>query len=157
MPKPDTFSQMYIHVVFAVKGRANVIGETHREQVQRYVTGIIQNRKVKVLAIYCRPDHIHILISINPTTVPADLVRDIKTNTTIFIKEQGIARNFAWQEGYGIFTVSHSQKDQVYHYILNQAEHHRQRSFREEYLALLKKNDIEFDEKYTFEWYDEVA
>ncbi|MPR35791.1 IS200/IS605 family transposase [Salmonirosea aquatica] len=154
MPKPDTFSQMYIHVVFAVKGRANVIRETHREQVQRYITGIVQNRKAKVLAIYCRPDHIHILISINPTTLAADLVRDIKTNSTIFIKEQGIARNFAWQEGYGIFTVSHSQKDTVYHYIINQAEHHRQRSFRDEYLALLQKNEIEFDEKYTFEWYE---
>lgn len=157
MPKPDTFSQMYIHVVFAVKGRANVIKENHREQVQRYITGIVQHRKVKVLAIYCRPDHIHSLISINPTTLPADLVRDIKTNATIFIKEQGIARNFAWQEGYGIFTVSHSQIDTVYHYILNQAEHHQQRIFREEYLALLKKNEIEFDEKYTFEWYEEAA
>lgn len=85
---------MYIHVVFAVKGRANVIKESHREQVQRYITGIVQNRNVKVLAIYCRSDHIHILISINPTTLPADLVRDIKTNSTVFIKEQGIARNF---------------------------------------------------------------
>ncbi len=155
MPKPDTFSQMYIHVVFAVQGRANLIKETHREQVQRYITGIVQNRNVKVLAIYCRPDHTHSLISINPTTLAADLVRDIKTNSTIFIKGQGITRNFAWQEGYGIFTASHSQINIVYHYILNQAKHHQQRSFREEYLALLKKNAIEFDEKYTFEWYDE--
>ena len=85
MPKPNTFSQTYIHVVFAVKGRANVIKENQREQVQRYITGIVQNRKVKVLAIFCRPDHIHILISINPTTLVADLVRDIKTNSTIFI------------------------------------------------------------------------
>lgn len=154
MPKPNTFSQMYIHVVFAVKGRANAIKEAHREQVQRYITGIAENRKVKVLAIYCRPDHIHILISINPTTTSADLVRDIKSNSTVFIKDEGIIRNFAWQEGYGIFTVSHSQKDKVYHYIINQAEHHRQRNFREEFLDLLQKNEITIDEKYLFEWHE---
>lgn len=154
MPKPNTFSQMYIHVVFAVKGRANAIKEMHREQVQRYITGIVNNRKARVLAIYCRPDHTHILISINPTTLSADLVRDIKSNSTVFIKDEGIDRNFGWQEGYGIFTVSHSQKGKVYQYVINQAEHHRQRSFREEYLDLLRKNEIEFDEKYLFEWYD---
>ena len=154
MAKPDTFSQMYIHVVFAVKGRENVIKEAHREQVQRYITGIVQNRKARVLAIYYRPDHIHILVSINPTTHSADLVRDIKSNSTIFIKDEGISRNFAWQEGYGIFTVSHSQKDGTYQYIINQAEHHRKRTFREEYLGLLKKNEIEYDEKYLFEWYE---
>lgn len=152
MPKPDTFSQMYIHVVFAVKGRANAIKEEHRERVQRYITGIVDKRKAKVLAIYCRPDHMHILISINPTTLVADLVRDIKSNVTVFIKDEGIARNFAWQEGYGIFTVSHSQKDKVYHYVINQHEHHRQRSFREEFLDLLQKNEITVDARYLFDW-----
>lgn len=155
MAKPDTFSQMYIYVVFAVKGRANVIREQHREQVQRYMTGIAQNRKVKVLAIYVMPNHAHILLSINPTILSSELVQNIKTNATIFIKEQGIARNFAWQEGYGIFTVSTLQKTVIYNYIINQPEHHRTRSFKEEYIALLRKNEIEFDEKYLFEWYDD--
>ncbi len=152
---PNTFSQLYIHVIFAVKGRANVVKETHREQVQKYITGIGNNRKTRVLAIHCMPNHIHILLSINPTTLIADLVRDIKTNSTLFIKEQGIARNFAWQEGYGVFSVSPSQKDKVYNYVVNQAEHHRTRSFREEYLALLERNGIEFEENYAFEWYDD--
>lgn len=151
----NTFAQLYIHIVFAVKGRANVIKEAHREQVQRYITGIVHNRKAKVLAIYCMPNHIHILVSINPTTLISDLVRDIKSNSTIFIKEQEFVKNFAWQEGYGAFSVSHSQKDKVYKYVINQVEHHRKRSFKEEYLELLRKNEIEFDEKYLFEWYDD--
>ena len=151
----NTFSQLYIHLVFAVKGRSSVIRETHREQVQRYITGIIENRKVKLLAIYCMPDHIHILGSINPTTLISDLVRDIKTNSTIFIKEQGFVKNFAWQEGYGVFSVSHSQKDKVYHYIINQPEHHQKRSFKEEYLELLKRNEIQYEERYLFDWYDD--
>lgn len=151
----NTFSQLYIHLVFAMKGRANVVHEVRREQVQQYITGIIEKRKVKLLAVYCMPDHIHLMVSINPTTLISDLVRDIKTNSAIFIKEQGFIRNFAWQEGYGVFSVSHSQKDKVYHYIINQPEHHRNRSFKEEYLGLLKRNEIEFDERYLFDWYDD--
>ena len=89
------------------------------------------------------PNHIHILLSINPTTLITDLVRDIKSNSTIFIKEQNIVKNFAWQEGYGVFSVSPSQKDKVYNYVFNQAVHQGIRSFREEYLALLEKNGIE--------------
>lgn len=151
----NTFSQLYIHLVFAVKGRASVIRESYREQIQRYITGIIENRKARLLAVYCMPDHIHILVSINPTTLISDLVRDIKTNSTIFIKEQGFVKNFAWQEGYGVFSVSHSQKDTVYKYIINQPEHHRKRSFKEEYLELLKRNEIAYDERYLFKWYDD--
>ncbi|MFN4147850.1 MAG: IS200/IS605 family transposase [Runella sp.] len=151
----NTFSQLYIHTVFAVKGRANLIREEYRVQIQQYITGIVEKRKVKLLAIYCMPEHIHILISINPMTLISDLVRDIKTNSTIFIKEQGFIKNFAWQEGYGVFSVSHSQKDKVYHYIINQPEHHRKRSFRDEYLELLKRNEIEYDERYLFNWYND--
>lgn len=151
----NTFSQLYIHLVFSVKGRASVIGEVHREQVQRYITGIVENRKARLLVVYCMPDHIHILVSINPTTLISVLVRDIKTNSTMFIKEQGFIKHFAWQEGYGVFSVSHSQNDVVYKYIINQAEHHRKRSFREEYLELLKRNEIAYDERYLLDWYDD--
>ncbi len=151
----NTFSQLYIYLVFAVKGRAGMIRESYREQIQRCITGIIEKQKARLLAVYCMPDHVHILVSINPATLISDLVRYIKSNSTIFIKKQAFVRNFAWQEGYGMFSVSHSQKDTVYKYIINEPEHHRKRSFKEEYLGLLKRNEIECDERYLFDWYDD--
>jgi putative transposase len=150
---PNTYTQMFVQVVFTVHGRENIINEKHRDELEKYICGIITNKKCKPLAIYCNPDHIHILISINPTVSVSDLVRDIKANSSKLINEKKwIVGKFSWQDGYGGFTYSRSQIDQVSKYILNQDIHHKKRTFKEEYLSLLQKLEIEYDEKYLFEW-----
>ena len=109
----------------------------------------------KLLAIYCNPDHVHILIGSRPSVLLSDLVRKIKSSSSKFIHEKfDKNKHFVWQEGYGVFTYSRSQVDLVTKYILNQEEHHREKLFREEYINMLKKSRIDFDEKYLFDWYD---
>jgi putative transposase len=152
---PNTYSQIYIQIVFAVKGRQNFIKESFREEIQKYMSGIINNKKQKLYAIYCMPDHTHLLVSIKPDIAISDLVRDIKANTTSFIKEKGfVNETFSWQEGFGAFSYSKSQTEKVVNYILNQPIHHKKKSFREEYHEFLENYDIAFDEKYVFEFYD---
>jgi REP element-mobilizing transposase RayT len=152
---PNTYSQIYIQIVFAVKGRQNFIKESFREEVQKYMSGIINNKKQKLYAIYCMPDHVHLLVSIKPDIAISDLVRDIKANTTSFIKEKGFLNEaFSWQQGFGAFSYSKSQTEKVMNYILNQPIHHKKKSFREEYHEFLENYDIAFDEKYVFEFYD---
>jgi REP element-mobilizing transposase RayT len=151
----NTYTQLYTQIVFAVKGRENLIREEKRQEIEKFMCGVINNRKSKVLAIYCNPDHVHILISFNPTISLSDLTRDVKATSSAFINEKKWLRGtFRWQDGFGAFSYSKSQIDQVAKYILDQAEHHKRKSFREEYLNLLKKNDIYYEEKYLFEWYD---
>jgi putative transposase len=151
----NTYTQMYVQIVFAVKGRTNVITEIHRIELEKYICGIISNNKCKSLAIYCNPDHTHILIGLHPAISVSDLTRDIKSGSSKFINEKKwIAGKFSWQDGFGSFTYSRSQIDDVAKYILNQPVHHKKRSFREEYLDILRKNDIEYDERYLFEWYE---
>ena len=150
----NTYTQMYVQIIFAVKGRRNLISETHRDEIEKYICGVINNNKSKPLAIYCNPDHIHVLIGMNPSLSISDLVRDIKANSSRWINEKKwISEQFRWQEGYGAFTYSKSQLDSVIKYIIGQPEHHKKWSFKHEYLELLKKYEIEFDEKYLFEWY----
>ncbi len=150
----NTYTQMYVQIIFAVKGRRNLISETHRDEIEKYICGVINNNKSKPLAIYCNPDHIHVLIGMNPSLSISDLVRDIKANSSRWINEKKwISEQFRWQEGYGAFTYSKSQLDSVIKYIIGQPEHHKMWSFKHEYLELLKKYEIEFDEKYLFEWY----
>jgi REP element-mobilizing transposase RayT len=152
---PNTYTQMYVQIVFAVLGRSNVIIEKHREELEKYICGIISNKKCKPLSIFCNPDHTHILIGLHPTISVSDLTRDIKSSSSSFINtNKWIAGKFAWQDGFGSFTYSKSQIDAVAKYILNQAVHHRRTTFRDEYLKILQKNDIEYDERYLFEWYD---
>lgn len=152
---PNTYSQIFIHIVFAVKGRQHFIKELLREDVQRYIAGIINNKKQKLYAIYCMPDHTHILLSIKPDIAISDLIRDIKSSTTSFIKEKNFANStFSWQEGFGAFSYSKSQAETVVEYILNQPLHHRKRTFREEYHEFLNNYEIAFDERYVFEYYD---
>ena len=99
------------------------------------------------------PDHIHIFFGIKPSIAVSDLVRDIKNNSTNFINEKKFVEGkFSWQEGYGAFSYSHSQINSVYHYIMNQKQHHRKKSFKDEYLELLRKFEIDYNEKYLFEW-----
>ncbi len=150
---PNTYSQIYIHIVFAVKGRNNFIQEEHREQVEKYISGIINKYSCKCLSIFCNPDHAHILISFNPATSISEMVRLIKSNSSKFINEnKWLPFGFLWQEGYGAFSYSQSQIGDVKHYISNQAEHHRKKSFREEYILMLKKFNIDFDTRYLFMW-----
>ena len=146
---------MYVHVVFAVKFREAMITENRRELLQKYMTGIAQKRNVKMLAIYCMPDHTHMLIGFHPSGSLSDLVRDIKTGTTIFMNEQRwFPKKFNWQEGFGCFTYSRSQIPTVARYIENQADHHRKKKFRDEYIEYLKKCEVDFNKKYLFKWLD---
>lgn len=151
----DTYLQIYLHIVFAVQGRQNLLHGAHREEVNKYITGIVTNNGQKLLAVGGMPDHTHVLVGINRAVNFADLVRDIKANSSRFINEQRWLRgHFRWQEGYGGFSYSRSQLHEVIHYILKQEEHHRKRTFKEEYTALLKKFEVEYDERYLFEWID---
>lgn len=150
-----TFSQIYIQVVFAVKGRQNLIHASFEEELYKYISGIITGKGQKSLAVNGMPDHIHILTGLKPSMRISDLVRDIKNNSTNFINDHNwLKTKFCWQDGYGAFSYSQSNYGKVIDYIKNQKEHHRKRSFRNEYLSFLKKFDVPFNEKYLFDFYD---
>lgn len=149
----NTYTQIYIQIVFAVKGRQNLIQKQHREELHRFITGIVSNRGQKLLAIFAMPDHTHLLLSISPNILISDLVRDVKAGSSKFINDKNwMMGRFNWQEGYGAFSYSKSNLDQVVKYILNQEEHHQRKSFKEEYLDFLRKFEINYDEKYVFDW-----
>ena len=151
----NTYTQIYIHIVFAVKGRLNLIPQNNKEELHKYITGIITNRKQKLLAINCMPDHTHIFIGVKPNICISDLVRDIKSGSSKFIKEkQWVKSRFEWQEGFGGFSYAHSQLTSVINYIKNQEQHHRKKTFRGEYLEFLKKFKIDYNDKYLFEFID---
>jgi REP element-mobilizing transposase RayT len=151
-----TYSQIYIQAVFAVKGRKNLLQKPWRDDVFKYMSGIIKAKNQKPIIVNGVENHVHLFIGLKPSMAISDLVRDVKNNTTTFINEQKFIRNkFSWQEGFGSFSYSHSQIDRVYRYILNQEEHHRKKTFKTEYIALLQKFEIDFNVKYLFEWYDE--
>jgi REP element-mobilizing transposase RayT len=148
----NTFTQLYIHIVFSVKQRASLIQKEWREELHKYIAGIIQNKDHKLLAINTMPDHIHILIGMKPDISLSELVRDLKANSSKWINEKIFLKTkFQWQEGYGAFSYSHSQLDEVIHYIKEQQEHHRKRTFKEEYISFLKKYDVSYDPKYVFD------
>lgn len=150
---PGTFSQIYIQVVFAVKGRENLISKTWKDELHKYMAGIIKGKDQKPIIINGMPDHIHAFIGLKPSIAISDLVRDIKNNSSNFINEKKFVKGkFSWQEGYGAFSYSHSHIQNVYDYILNQEEHHKKKTFREEYIGFLKKFEIEHSEKYLFDW-----
>ena len=148
-----TFSQIYIQIVFAVKGRRNLIHKTWKEELHKYIAGIIKGKGQKPIIVNGMPDHIHAFTGLKPSMAISDLVRDIKNNSTNFINEKKWIRGkFSWQEGYGAFSYSHSQIENVYNYILNQEEQHKKKAFRDEYIDLLKKFNVEYNIKYLFEW-----
>jgi putative transposase len=152
---PNTYTQLYIQIVFAVQGRSNFISKNNRDELQKFITGITTNRGQKLLAIYCMPDHTHILIAIKPTVTISDLVRDIKAGSSKFINDQKWVRGeFSWQEGFGAFSYGKSQLNTVINYILNQEEHHRKKTFKQEYIEFLEKFEVAYDEKYLFEFFD---
>ncbi|HEY1196625.1 IS200/IS605 family transposase [Flavobacterium sp.] len=148
----NTYSQLYIQLVFAVKGRQNLISTKWKDEIYKYITGIITNQKQKLIVINGMPDHIHILVGIKPDISISDLVRDIKTNSSKFINEQKwINGKFEWQNGFGAFSYGHSQLGNVIKYIENQEEHHKTRTFKEEYIKFLKLFNIDFKNEYLFE------
>ncbi|MYA56973.1 IS200/IS605 family transposase [Candidatus Poribacteria bacterium] len=149
---PNTYTQLYVHIVFAVKGRQYLLPKAHKDELHRYITGIITNKKQKVIQINSMPDHIHILVGLAPEGALTDLVRDIKANSSRFINEKRwVVRRFEWQKGFSAFSYSHSQLDAVAKYIRNQELHHSKKTFREEYLELLDLFGIAYDRKYVFE------
>lgn len=149
----STFSQIYIQVVFAVKGRHSLIAQSWEEELYKYITGIITNKGQKLLAVNGMPDHIHILIGMKPSCCLSDLVREIKKSSNAFVNEKKFSKfKFEWQEGYGAFSYSHSSLDNVIGYIQNQKEHHKKKSFREEYIEFLRKFEVEYKDEYLFNW-----
>jgi len=153
----NTYTQCYFHLVFAVKNRDALIKEEWKGELGKYITGIVQNHRHKMLAIGVMPNHIHILIGYNVNQLIPDLVEEIKTSSNSWIKEKRLSKcRFEWQKGYGAFTHSHSQIDIVVKYILSQEEHHRKKPFKKEYLEMLEKNNIEFKEEYLFDFFGDI-
>jgi len=147
----NTYSQIYIQIVFAVEGRQNLIDPQRNDELQKYMTGIVTAQRQKLIAINNMPDHAHILIVQRPDSMLSDLVGDIKAGSTNFInRNRWVKGRFNWQEGFGAFSYSRSQLDTVISYVQNQQKHHKKRSFRDEYVALLDKFDVPYDERYIF-------
>ncbi len=149
----STFSQIYIQIVFAVRNREALIDIAWEERLFQYITGIVQNKEQKMLAINGVSDHIHFFIGMKPSCCLSDLVREVKKSSNEMINENRLSKfKFHWQEGYGAFSYSHSQIDNVVKYIMNQKEHHKKQTFRDEYIDFLKKFEIQYEEKYLFNW-----
>jgi len=151
----DTYTQCYFHLVFAVKNRDALIKRTWKDELEMYISGIIQNHKHKLLAINTMPDHIHIFIGYNVNQLIPALVEEIKTSSNSWIKDKKLSKfKFEWQKGYGAFSHSHSQIDTVVKYIKNQEIHHQKNSFKIEYLEILRKNEVEFKNEYVFDFFE---
>jgi len=147
----DTYSQIYIHIIFAVKGRTCIILPERKDELYKYISGIVSNHQQKLIAINGMGDHIHILSDLKPKVTLSAFVRDIKANSSRFINEKKwIKGNFDWQHGFGAFSVSQSQLSVVINYIQNQESHHKTKSFKEEYIEFLKNYKIDFKPEYIF-------
>ncbi len=147
----NTYTQIHLHAIFGVQNRISLINTSWKNDLYKYITGIIQNNKHKVLVINGMPDHIHILFGMRPYQSLSELMQDVKGSSSKWINKKGFVKGrFSWQEGYGAFSYSKSQLKNVINYIGNQEEHHKKRSFTEEYLELLQKFDIDYNENYIF-------
>ncbi|WP_026451574.1 IS200/IS605 family transposase [Aequorivita capsosiphonis] len=152
----STFSQIYIQLIFAVKGRRSLIMSSWEVELYKYITGIVQTKNQKMLAINGVHDHIHFLIGMKPTCCLSDLMREVKKSSNKFINESNFSKyKFDWQDGYGAFSYSHSALDNVIKYIQNQKEHHKTQSFKDEYKSFLEEYNVAFKEEYLFEWIEE--
>ncbi|MFC2130157.1 IS200/IS605 family transposase [Bacteroidota bacterium] len=148
----NTYTQIFIHSIFVVKGRQNLIPSDKKEELNKYITGIIQNKEHKLYIINGMPDHIHILFGLNPNESLSSLMKEVKRVSSLFINQnRWVTGKFEWQPGYGAFSYSKSQTAKVYKYIENQENHHKRVTFKEEYIELLKKFEIEYDDKFIFE------
>ena len=153
--KPNTYTKLYAHCVFTPKGRESLLTDFIRERVHKYIYGILNENKCYPVAINGTKDHVHILFGFGPAICIADLMRDIKRSSALFINS-GIRSylKFCWQEGYGAFTVGYRELDKVYQYILNQEDHHKTKKFRDEYLEILNENGVEYKNEFVFEFYE---
>lgn len=152
----DTFSQIYIQIIFAVRERKSLIHPSWEAELYKYMTGIIQNKNQKLLAINGMPDHLHIFIGMEPSCCLSDLIREVKKSSNEFINKNRFSKyKFYWQRGFGAFSYHRSDLDRIISYVRNQKEHHSKKSFKDEYLALLNEFQIEFKDEYLFEWMDE--
>ena len=151
----NTFSQIYLQFVFAVKHRECLIPKAHKEELHRYITAIVENRNAKMLAVHSMPDHTHLFVGFRPVISIADFIKEIKVETNEFINtKKWVKGKFSWQEGYGVFSYSHSHISIVIDYIQSQETHHQKKSFRDEYREFMKKFEIQFEEKYLFDFID---
>jgi len=147
----NTYTQIYLHIVFAVEGRQSLLQHQHNDELQKYITGIVSGQRQKLMAINNLPDHLHLLVGMRPDASLSDLVRTVKAGSSKFINEKRwVMGRFSWQEGFGAFSHSRSQLGAVIRYIENQQKHHAQKSFREEYVGLLEKFGVEYDPRYIF-------
>jgi putative transposase len=152
----NTYTQIYLHIVFAVEGRQNLIPPHHNDELQKYITGIVSGQNQKLIAINNMPDHLHMLVGLQPDIALSDLVRDVKAGSSKFINEKRwMMGRFSWQTGFGAFSHSRSQLAAVIRYIENQQKHHAKKSFRDEYIALLEKFSVKYDPKYIFKTSEE--
>lgn len=152
----NTYTQIYLHVVFAVEGRQSLIAPEHNDELQKYITGIVSTQRHKLIAINNVSDHLHLLVGLRPDAALSELVRDIKANSSRLVNEKHwVMGRFSWQEGFGAFSHSRSQLNTVIRYIQNQQKHHAKKSFRDEYLELLKNFGVEYDPRYIFKPLDE--
>jgi len=150
-----TFSQIYIQYVFAVQGRQNFIKSAFEDELYKYIAGIVSGKGQKSLAVNGMPDHIHVLVGLKPAMRISDLIRDVKNNSCNFINDNGwLKQKFSWQDSYGAFSYSESEYGKVIDYIKNQKKHHEKKTFRQEYILMLKSFNIPYEEKYLFEFYD---
>ncbi|AHW59493.1 REP element-mobilizing transposase RayT [Draconibacterium orientale] len=151
----NTYTQMNIHAVFSVKGRSNFISEKWRDELFRYMAGTLKETKNYSLAVGGYKDHIHIFFELHPTISVSDVLKNAKAKSSKWINEKGfVAGKFEWQAGYGAFSYSRSQRNRVIQYIMKQEEHHRKGSFKDEYLTLLRRNEIKYEDAYLFEFYE---
>ncbi len=148
----NTYTQLQVHLVFAVAGRENLIPEYFREDLERYISGYARNKGVRLLALFCNPDHTHILIGYRPDLVLSDFVKDLKVTTNKFVNANLVLKGkFAWQTGYGAFSICPFDRQKVIDYILNQPFHHKNKVFLDEYKELLRTANVEYEDEYLFE------
>ncbi|MBP1676591.1 MAG: putative transposase [Bacteroidetes bacterium] len=151
----NTYTQLYVQIVFAVKNRENIISEKIRYELEKIMCTIVTDKQSRPLAVYCNPDHTHILVGLHPAISVSAMAEAIKSGSSGWInREKKFYGKFSWQSGYGAFTYSKSQIDSVVKYIQNQPEHHKHKTFREEYLEFLEKFNIRFDQQYLFDWFE---
>jgi putative transposase len=151
----NTFSQIYLQCVFAVQNRQCLVSKDNKEELHKYITSLVQHRSNKMLAVNCMPDHIHLFVGFRPSILISDFVKEIKVESNDFINQKNWTKDkFKWQEGYGVFSYSHSHIENVVRYVMNQEEHHQRKTFQQEYLHMLLKSEIAFEEQYLFEFFE---
>ncbi|MBU0490065.1 MAG: IS200/IS605 family transposase [Bacteroidetes bacterium] len=147
----NTYTQIFIHAVFAPQGRHNLIHPEWKDDLFKYITGIVKNQGHKLIAINGMPDHVHLFVGMKPIQSLSDMMQDVKGDSSKWINSKKIVQGkFQWQEGFGAFSYSTSQIDSVVKYINNQEKHHKKKTFLEEYREFLTKFEVDFDERYLF-------